>query len=151
MRIENVEIKPEDEGVTAVKCKPGRSTSFRVVVSNENEKKIDIGLRLLFKNNQQGVEKWITLQKEEREQLLERDLEGERGTQNPKRRKTITINISPPSDLLNDGDGPEECQFCLGIHERTNPSYEIESNYITVTVAGAPAKKSWIKRVLRIK
>ena len=135
-----IEITPADDKITSVNCKPGESFSFQLLISNIPEGKIDVGLDLL------DADEWITIEKEPNEKQFERTLEAKEDSAKRDKKK-ITVNVSPPDDLLEEGVNSQEFQFKLRVYQRDNYDNVFESEHVPVTIERPLTEKGFFGKI----
>ncbi|MBT8124907.1 MAG: hypothetical protein KJO81_08800 [Gammaproteobacteria bacterium] len=135
-----IEITPADEKKTSVSCKPGEGHSFQFLISNVSENKIDVGLDLLDSSD------WMTIAAEPNEKQFERTLQAKEDSAKRDKKK-ITVNISPPEDLLEDGVNSQEFQFRLRVYDRDDYNNVFESEYVSVSVERPISEKGFLKKI----
>ena len=135
-----VEITPADKKITSVTCKPGEESSFQFLLLNTSANKADIGLDLLEESD------WMTVRQEPNEKQFERTLQAKEDSAK-RDQTTITIEIKPPADLLDESNDSTQYQFKLRAYDRDDYNQVFESDYVSITVERPMTEKGFLGRL----
>ena len=136
-----IEIIPADEKITSAECKPGEQISFQLLISNNTEEKIDIGMDL------PDAEDWMSIAEDNNEKKrFERVLHPKEDSAKRDKKK-ITIDLNPPEDLLDEGVNEAEFQFTLRAFVRPDNEEVFRSDPVSVTVERPITEKGFFKKI----
>jgi hypothetical protein len=119
-----VKITPTNEKSV---CTAGETCRAQFSVSNTSGGFLLCGVQI---SSQDNVNDWINI-----EGSVERKIEEDIDT-------TITLEITPPKDLLNENDTPRHYAFRLRLYNAKEPEATVESPTVSVTVKPAKAENS---------
>ncbi|MFT7224166.1 MAG: hypothetical protein ACI82Z_001719 [Cellvibrionaceae bacterium] len=119
-----VKITPTNEKSV---CTAGETCRAQFSVSNTSGGFLLCGVQI---SSQDNVNDWINI-----EGSVERKIEEDIDT-------TITLEIAPPKDLLNENDAPKIYAFRLRVYNAKEPEDTVDSPTVSVTVKPAKAENS---------